>query len=389
MYSRILGLETFDEFVDLLGYLAIPKELFDEYKERADRLRTELCVNYAGKLREQSPSAWHCIRFGLTTSNFVPFHEACSHGYDGTGAKHNAERTMEELARGHVAAGGRGQEHATLDLWNKTCWRCMKPGGKVSLCNKCPGIGCIDCIERTRDDVDKGLVKSWKKLKAPGAKAGTYPICPTGWCCDRCEAKKSAVDHDGRDPAMDELHHLVQEVDNAVSLWGITEGHVRNIPIVDDDEEDEDFVLGDEKEDEMSEDEADDDEEEEEELEDSVVYSEVSEGESSDAEVAAAQGETRERLRPRVSEAMKLQELARHGARARLRHISQNLVKLCAHKIRTVKLRKLRKDELENLDAYTVMEWKDYMGKLEARKSKQGTSETSGARSVYTGVCSS
>jgi hypothetical protein len=179
---------------------------------------------------------------------------------------------------------------------------------------------------------------------------------------------------------MDELHHLFQEVDNAVSLWGITVGHARDIPIVDDDEEDEDFVLGDEKEDDMSEDEADDDEEEEEELDDSVVYSEVSEGETSDAEVAAAQGETRERLRPRVSEAMKLQEQARHGARARLRHISQNLLKLCAHKMRTVKFRKVRKEQLENLDAYTVMEWKDYMGKLEARKSKQGTSENLGRK---------
>jgi hypothetical protein len=128
MCSRILGLETFDELVDLLIYLATPKELSDEYKERAGLLRTELCVNYAGKLREQSPSAWHCIRFGLTTSNFKPFHEACAHGYDGTGAKQNAEPTMDELARGAVAAGGRGQQHATPDCWNNDCWRCMKPG---------------------------------------------------------------------------------------------------------------------------------------------------------------------------------------------------------------------------------------------------------------------
>ena len=40
-----------------------------------------------------------------------------------------------------------------------------------------------------------------------------------------------------------------------------------------------------------------------------------------------------------------------------------------------MKFSQLRKDQLRDLDHYTVMEWKDYMGKLEARKRQQGTSE--------------
>ena len=45
-----------------------------------------------------------------------------------------------------------------------------------------------------------------------------------------------------------------------------------------------------------------------------------------------------------------------------------------------MKLKELRKEQLSNLDEYTVLEWKDYMGKLEARKSNQGTSENLGRK---------
>jgi len=49
-----------------------------------------------------------------------------------------------------------------------------------------------------------------------------------------------------------------------------------------------------------------------------------------------------------------------------------------------VKFSQLRKDQLRDLDRYTVMEWKGYMGKLEARKSQQGTSENLGRKiSLY------
>ena len=68
------------------------------------------------------------------------------------------------------------------------------------------------------------------------------------------------------------------------------------------------------------------------------------------------------------------------GLRARLRHILHNLEQLRAHKVRTVKLKEIRKDQLRDLDHYSVLEWKDYIGKLEARKSKQGTSENLGRK---------
>ena len=57
-----------------------------------------------------------------------------------------------------------------------------------------------------------------------------------------------------------------------------------------------------------------------------------------------------------------------------------NLELLRAHKVRTVKLKEIRKDQLLEMDHYSVLEWKDYMEKLEARKSKQGTSENLGRK---------
>ena len=68
---------------------------------------------------------------------------------------------------------------------------------------------------------------------------------------------------------------------------GIKDGHVRDIPIVvdeDDDEEDGDYVSGDEND--VSEDEENDEEFEEE--GDTEIDSEGSDGESDDAEMAAA-----------------------------------------------------------------------------------------------------
>ena len=84
------------------------------------------------------------------------------------------------------------------------------------------------------------------------------------------------------------------------------------------------------------------------------------------------------RLHPRLPTAARLQRQAQEGLQAQLRHIRRNLEQLRAHMIQTVKFSQLRKDQLRDLNHYTVMGRKDYMGKLEARKSQQGTSENQG-----------
>jgi hypothetical protein len=48
---------------------------------------------------------------------------------------------------------------------------------------------------------------------------------------------------------------------------------------------------------------------------------------------------------------------------------------LRAHKVRTVTFKQRKHKIIRELDAFTILEMKDYSGKLEARKSAQGTSE--------------
>ena len=185
---------------------------------------------------------------------------------------------------------------------------------------------------------------------------------------------------------MADLYNLFAEVENASAVFGIKEGHVRDVPLLDDDEEsdgDDDFVA-----DEASATCSSDSESgvsaassssgtESDASGESTGHDGASESSNASRADAAAPVEM-PRLRPRLPTAARLQQQAQEGLRARLRHILRNLEQLRAHKIRTVMFSQLRKDQLRDLDHYTVMEWKDYMGKLEARKSQQGTSENQG-----------
>ena len=52
-------------------------------------------------------------------------------------------------------------------------------------------------------------------------------------------------DHDPHEPEMADLYNLFAEVENASAVFGIKEGHVRDVPLLDDDKEsdgDDDFV---------------------------------------------------------------------------------------------------------------------------------------------------
>ena len=395
-----------------------------------------MTVNFAGKLVEQSADANYCLRFALTTANYEAFAEPCTHSHF-----EDPEPSMGDLANRSEETGGRGR-NATADCWDGECNRCGKTGGKEAiLCNNCAVVGCKECIQRTRDDLAVGIEKRHPKApavavpplpafagrggsntskkggkkalakpgrgvgKAAAAKAAPkakrpkplppQPMCPTGWRCDACQGEDSARDHHCKDVQFAEVHNFFAELKNAISVWGIKAGHVNDVPVVDDDSGDEDYVEG--VDDESSEEDTEDDEEEDrsscsEEAEE-VVASESEEDESSSSDEApkrkgrrsknAARGQRRTRKRRNRAELSveeRLQQQAQAGAQARLRHLIRNKDQLRAHKVRTVKLRELRKEQLMNLDAETAMEWKDYMGKLEARKSMQGTSENLGRK---------
>ena len=55
-YCRILGLESFDEFVECISYINLPDAFSEEYLKRTKLLRRYLCVDYAGRLKEESAS---------------------------------------------------------------------------------------------------------------------------------------------------------------------------------------------------------------------------------------------------------------------------------------------------------------------------------------------
>ena len=208
-------------------------------------------------------------------------------------------------------------------------------------------------------------------------------MCPTGWaCCGKggCQEEIGLRDHDPHEPEMAELYNLFAEVENASAVFGIKEGHVRDVPLLDGDEKsdgDDDFVA-----DEASATSSSDGDSgasaasSSSDTESDASGESTGDGASESSNASGADAATPvdvPRLRPRLPTVARLQQLAQEGLRARLRHILRNLEQLRAHKIRTVKFSLLRKDQLRDLDHYTVMEWKDYMGKLEARKSQQGS----------------
>ena len=63
-----------------------------------------------------------------------------------------------------------------------------------------------------------------------------------------------------------------------------------------------------------------------------------------------------------------------------MNEVLRKLKEARAHKMRTIDFRPRKDEIIRNLDATTALEMKDYSGKLEARKSKQGTSENLGTK---------
>ena len=101
VYCRVLGLETFDEIIDIISFLSLPDNLVKHFEERTNRFRTYVCVEYSGKLVEQSPNAWYCLRYALTTSGKKTPAAHVSHGISLPGVS-----TRAQCASAPVLAGG-------------------------------------------------------------------------------------------------------------------------------------------------------------------------------------------------------------------------------------------------------------------------------------------
>ena len=157
-WCRIFGLETFDEAVENVRFIAMPDELKEEFVERLNRTRKFICVTYAGRLKEESSNAWYCHKFALTTANFEPFHEDCAHSHDGEDKKREQVPTMDQLAQRKLIDGGHDRNALVKD-WDDECFNCGGSGKQAILCNNCPKVSCRECIERTQDDISQSISK--------------------------------------------------------------------------------------------------------------------------------------------------------------------------------------------------------------------------------------
>ena len=139
-------------------------------------------------------------------------------------------------------------------------------------------------------------------------------------------------DHDPHEPEMAELYNLFAEVENASAVFGIKEGHVRDVPLLDGDEEsddDDDFVA-----DEASATSSSDGDSgasaasSSRDTESDASGESTGDGASESSNASGADAATPvdvPRLRPRLPTVARLQQLAQEGLRARLRHILRNL----------------------------------------------------------------
>ena len=310
VHCRTLGNETFDELDATILMIMLPEEFVKEFIKRSKRLRQYSCATYARELKEQHSDPHFCMKYALTTANNEYFKDSCTHFREGEDCVRPSESTMDDLANKPVKEGGRGQ-NATDDCWDSMCSGCDKSGLRSVMCNNCAVVMCINCVQRTRDDISTSISGQ------PASPVGENSTkCPTGWRCHDCQEEESLCRHRCENGQVAETYNLTAELSNAAEVHGIKADHLRDLP-----------DLG-----------------------------------SVDT--------------PNKSN----EENALDGLRARLRHIVRNLELLRAHKVRTVKLRTVRKNILDDLDFETVLEWKDYMGKLDARKSKQGTSENLGRK---------
>jgi hypothetical protein len=348
-------------FLECLDLLLLPQWLHDSFVKRINAHALHVAVTYPEKIAAirglEHCDASLCARFALSTANFEAWQSPCAHMNAG-GTVGEQPETMNGLCQ---RLHGRD---ATNDDWDSVCGNgCGKDSGGFILCSDCASAWCKSCIERTANDLGDGE-----------------------WRCPECQQAVSSMRHTHTDVLLEDDERIVAEVLNAATVVGFKP---EALPEVADEDShpggtaaaaaaatggsayasmyvhDLRALLRERK------------------LSERGLKSELVSRLVQDDEDGGGAGADEEDGVGEVDEEDEVEEAvrrARDGLRQRLQGVLRKYREARAHKMRTIQFRRRKHRIIRELNATTALEMKDYSGKLEARKSKQGTSENLGKK---------
>ena len=355
-YCRILIYENKATFLECIDLVLLPKWLHDNLVMRVEAHAMYVAVTYPEKIasvhgREHCDASL-CANFALSTANFEPWTSPCSHP-NADGSIGQKPEDMNDICNRLL-----GRNATDVD-WDCICGNgCSKDKGKFTMCSDCALVSCLSCIERSANDIGES------------------------WRCPECQRAVSSMRHSHSDTLLEDDERIVEEVMNAARVVGLKPGVVAELP----DEEshpgggdaaaienaygsmyvaDLRALLHERG------------------LSGSGVKSllvsrlqqddedQVGEGEAMAVQGGDGGGD---------DDADEVERRALRGLEMRLKGVSRNYREAMAHKLRTIQFRRRKYQIIRDLNATTAIEMKDYSGKLEARKSLQGTSENLGKK---------
>ena len=374
-YCRTLIYENKATFLECLDLLLLPQWLHDSLVKRINAHAMHVAVTYPEKIADvhelEHCDASLCARFALSTTNFEPWQSPCEHTNIG-GIVGEQPETMNEICQ---RLHGRD---ATNDDWDSICGNdCGKDSGGFVLCVDCASVWCKGCIERTANDLGDG-----------------------DWRCPECQQAVSAIRHYHPDVLLEDDTRIVAEMLNAASVVGFKPGALPEL--TDEDSHPggataataaatggsayhgmyvadlrallrERDLGGHGRKDELVSRLVQDDEDKGGGANAGGAgagSADAAMGDAGGAGVGGADG-------GEVDEPVRR---ARDGLHQRLQGVLRKYREARAHKMRTIQFRRRKHRIIRELNATTALEMKDYSGKLEARKSKQGTSENLGKK---------
>ena len=310
------------ELVELIN-LEDDSDIKKDMLKRIDWIGRYLGVEYASRLCDESSNAYTCLTFALSTANDPMAKKVCSHGLDADGAVGPCPSSMNQIAQ-----ESEGRDVVPED-WDGMCYNdCGKINGKLYMCNNCAAVGCKVCV-----------------LKTTAGDLGVETADFTGWRCPSCQTEVDQQRHHNNDASMNDTIWLKDEILNSAHVVGLKASAVDILPNVDQPAGEATDSGGDN---------------------DSDDHDPV----SSENEVDGRTDDAESLRKKRALASFQKQVCGRFRGFERLQ----------AHKVRTIAFKRRKHKIISEMDNSTVMEMKDYSGKVEARKSAQGTSENLGQK---------
>ena len=359
-YCRTLIYENKATFLECLDLLLLPQWLHDSFVKRINAHALHVAVTYPERIAAVRELEHHdaslCANFALSAANIEHWQSPCTHtNADGTVGEQ--PETMDDLCwRIHNRSADDGD-------WDSECGNgCGRGSGAFVLCSDCAAAWCRSCIERTANDLGGG-----------------------DWRCPECQQDVSSMRHTHSDRQLEDDAQIVKELLNAAEVLGFKP---EALPEIADEDGHPDGAAaaaaaatggsayasmyvhdlrallegrglsGEGRKDELVSRLVQDDEEE-------------GNAGAGAGEVGGAGGE---------GELEGVVRRAHEGLRLRLQGVLRKYRDARAHKMRTIQFRRRKHRIIRELNTTTALEMKDYSGKLEARKSKQGTSENLGKK---------